>query len=252
MTAPPLLLLPLPKHVVEACDLSLAQATKVAETIVDATGLADAFEFSLTSHTGGAPPRRVSWRTLLVVYVTAGGIRGGDMLLTLVQKTAAEMLRDGLLPAKVSYCQLWDNLDHFTTALDAGYVVSAHTHELEVNKTTGEVTDCPNGCTGGRPITRELFSALLLQASAFPAGMTVNTTVFALDSTDKETWAARKSWAKVPDIDQSSGAVRPRGRGREGQLPGLVHHSGVAPPPRARRPRSALGRLGRPQRVRVG
>lgn len=211
MTAP-LLLVPLPKYVVEACDLSLAQATKVAETIVDATGLADAFEFSLTSHTGA--PRQVSWRTVLVVYVTAG-IRGGDMLLTLVQKTAAEMLRDGLLPAKVSYCQLWDNLDHFTTALDAGYVVSAHTHELEVNKTTGDVTDCPKGCTGGRPITRELFSALLLQASAFPAGMTMSTTVFALDSTDKETWAARKSWAKLPDIDQSSGAVRPEDEGEK-------------------------------------
>ena len=211
MTAP-LLLVPLPKHVVEACDLSLAQATRVAEAIVDASGLADAFEFSLTAHTGA--PRQVSWRTLLVVYVTAG-IRGGDMLLTLVQKVAAEILRDGLMPAKVSYCQLWDNLDHFTTGMDAGHVVSAHNHQLQVNKTTGEVTDCPKGCTGGRPISRELFSALLLRASAFPVGMTLKTTVFALDSTDKETWAARKSWAKLPDIDQSSGAVRPEDEGEK-------------------------------------
>ncbi|GAA3817006.1 hypothetical protein [Cellulomonas soli] len=211
MTAP-LLLAPLPKHVVEACDLSLAQATKVAEAIVDATGLADAFEFSLNARTGA--PRRVSWRTLLTVFVTAG-IRGGDMLLTLVQKTAAEMLRDGLLPAKVSYCQLWDNLDHFSTAMDADHVVSAHNHDLVASTKTGEVEDCPTGCTGGRPITRELFAALLLHASSFPGGMTINTTVFALDSTDKETWAARQSWDKLPDIDQSAGAVRPEDEGEK-------------------------------------
>ena len=80
---------------------------------------------------------------------------------------------------------------------------------------TGELKDCPPGCTGGRPITRELFSALLLHASAFPGGMPTRTTVFALDSTDKETWAARQSWDKLPDIDQSSGAVRPEDEGEK-------------------------------------
>jgi hypothetical protein len=208
----PVLLAPLPKHVVEACDLSLAQATKVAETIVDASGLANAFEFSLTARTGA--PRQVSWRTVLVVFLTAG-IRGGDMHLTLVQKTASEMLRDGLLPRKVSYCQLWDNLDHFTTAMDTGTVVTAHNHEFDVNRATGEVAECPSGCNGGRAITRELFAALLLQASAFPAGMHATTTVFALDSTDKEAWAARRSWDRLPDIDRSSGAVHPEDEGEK-------------------------------------
>ncbi|NTW39862.1 MAG: hypothetical protein HGA44_08215 [Cellulomonadaceae bacterium] len=192
--------------------MTLARATRVAEAIVDVSGLAGAFEFSLTAHTGA--PRKVSWRTILVVYVTAG-ILGGDMLLTHVLKVATQMFSDGLVPSKVSYCQLWDSLDHFTTGLDAGHVVTAHSHDLHANRKTGEIADCPDGCRGGLPISRELFAALLLSASAFPGGMAPRTKVFALDSTDKETWAARRSWDKLPDIDVTSGATRPEDEGEK-------------------------------------
>lgn len=209
---PEVVFAPLTRIQTAACDHSLTQATRIAESIVDGTGLAEALEYSLTSTVGA--PRRVSWRTVLVVYITAG-IRGGDMHISLVHRVANEMLRDGLIPSRVSYSQLWDNLDHLTTALDAGRVVTAHCHPLEVVRSTGELLDCPVACTGGRAITREVFASLLLNASAFPDGSACDTGVFAIDSTDKEAWAARRSWDRKPDVDTSSGAVRPEDEGEK-------------------------------------
>ncbi|WP_447587265.1 hypothetical protein [Cellulomonas persica] len=198
-----MMLAPLPKHVVNACDYDLGQAVKIAEAIIDRTGLADALEWSLTSAVGR--PRKATWRMILVVFATAG-ILGTDMLITKVARVATSMAANGHLPSSVSYDQLTDGLDRFTAELESGRIVTAHTHPLVVDRRTGVVHPCPEGCEGGRPISRERFAALLLLASGYPPGTAPNTTVFAIDSTDFETWAARKSWHRLPDIDTSDGA----------------------------------------------
>ena len=107
--------------------------------------------------------------------------------------------------------QLWDNVNKFVCALDDadGGVVTAHNHRLTYDASTGEVHECPDGCLGGLPITRERFAALLLVASAFPPGTDIATTAFGLDSTDYETWAKRRSWDRLPDIDKEDGAEHP-------------------------------------------
>jgi hypothetical protein len=199
-------------NVVGPCTYGLADAVRIAEQIVDRSLTAQLLESSLTSRTGA--PRRLSWRTALVIFCTTG-ILGGRMPVTRVHGVALDMFKKGLIPESVSYCQVWDAFDKFTKALDGGWIVTPHTHTLVVSKRTGELADCPDGCTGGRTVTREVFSTMLLVASAFPPRMEYNTRVFALDSTDKEAWAARRSWARVPDIDQFSGATRPEDEGQK-------------------------------------
>ncbi len=142
------MLAPLPKHVVNACDYDLGgQAVKIAEAIIDRTGLADALEWSLTSAVGR--PRKATWRMILVVFATAG-ILGTDMLITKVARVATSMAANGHLPpSSVSYDQLTDGLDRFTAELESGRIVTAHTHPLVVDRRTGVVhPPAPRGMRG--------------------------------------------------------------------------------------------------------
>ena len=195
------MLVPVSQALLQACDYSHAQAAAIAAEIVDRSGLATDLDWSLTARTGA--PRRLSWRTLLIVFVTAAIMRK-QMHVSEVSKVAAALFKRGLIPTPTSYHQLWDGIDYIATALDAEYVVTAHSHPLEVNPNTGEVHDCPQGCAGGVTVSREVFAARLCTVSAFPTGNEVRSTTFALDSTDLETAAARRSWERVPDIDTSS------------------------------------------------
>jgi hypothetical protein len=196
--------------VVNPRSYNLRQAAAVAEAIVDLSGTGEILQSALTWTTGAR--RELSWRTALHIFCTAG-ILGGEMHVTRVSGVAQGMVDEGLLTASVSYCQLWDALDIFTKALESGSITTPHDHRVKVNTRTGEVADCPRGCRGGRTVTREVFSALLLLASAFPPGTSCMTLAFALDSTDLETWARRQSWDRRPDIDETSGAMHPEDEG---------------------------------------
>lgn len=200
------MLAPLPKTRLRICNYNHEQAVKIAGKIVDRSGLALDLDFSLTARTGA--PRRASWRTLMIVFVSAAILRS-TMLLSHVELTANELWARRLLPVPVSYDQLWDGLHHIATALDNGLIVTAHTHPLLADPHTGLVDDCPPGCVGGRMISRELFAARLCTAAAFPNDEQPRSTAFALDSTDLETWAARRSWAREPDVDTSQGEEIP-------------------------------------------
>lgn len=195
---------PLPSLARGSCKHTHRQAVAIAEAVVDRSGLAEILEWSLTSHTGA--PRKVSWRTVLVVYAVAG-ILAEDMLITRIADVATDLHREGLLDAPVSYWQVWEGLTKMAAALSAGAVTTAHTHPLVVDRRTGEVADCPPGCTGGATITLTGFATALLSTSGLHPRST--STTMAIDSTDLETWAARRSWDRLPDISTTDGEEVP-------------------------------------------
>lgn len=194
----PAFLAPLPRGRLGICDLTPRQAAAIAALVVDRSGLATDLEFSLTARTGA--PRRASWRALMQVSV-ATVIMRRPMRVSQIAKTADELRRAGAIDSPISYDQLWDGLHRIEAALDRGHVVTAHNHTLIADPTTGALDDCPPDCTGGCRISREIFSARLCTTSAYPDQNAPRSTTFAVDSTDLETWAARKSWDRVPDVE---------------------------------------------------
>ncbi|GAA1894447.1 transposase [Streptantibioticus ferralitis] len=72
-----------------------------------------------------------------------------------------------------------------------------HNHHW-VNRSTGELLPCPADCPH-QPITTAEFVGRLLDAS-LPDSLQP-TGVLAIDSTDFETWARRRSWNRTPDVD---------------------------------------------------
>lgn len=188
---------PLPLWVVKPRPLSQARAARVAEAVFRRSGLEQALQYSLGSSTGRPP--EVSWRTLLVICIVHGILKDG-LLLTDIEQTGHELYEAGLLPAVrkggVSYDQIRKHLRRLTIAL-ADESVRDHNH-FWLDRRTGELRDCPAGCPGGTVIDLRTFSALLLRASVPPGA--AQTTSFAIDSTDIETWAARRSWRRRPDV----------------------------------------------------
>lgn len=188
---------PLDRHVAKPGRVTLPRAFKIAREIARRSGMADALRESLDSPTGR--PMDVPWADLLTVFITHG-IVGQEMHLTLVLETAGELVRERLLTGtrsgRVTYDHIAHNLARIERGLREGSVSTAHGHRW-LDRRTGELLPCPDGCTGGRTVGPDEFAAALLTASA--AGVP-ETTSFALDSTDYETSAARRSWRRQPDV----------------------------------------------------
>ena len=188
---------PLDRNVARPGRLTLPRAFKIAMQIARRSGVADALRESIDSPTGR--PMDVSWTDLLAVFITHG-IVGTDMHLTRVEETAQQLVQTKLLvgtrSGRVTYDHVAHGLSRIDKSLRDGIVQTAHGHTW-LDRKTGELLPCPPGCTGGQALGPDEFAAALLKASA--AGVP-HTTSFALDSTDYETAAARRSWRKRPDV----------------------------------------------------
>ncbi|PVU82933.1 hypothetical protein DDP54_07850 [Cellulomonas sp. WB94] len=188
---------PLDRNVARPGRLSLSRAYKIAREIARRSGVADALRESIDSHTGR--PMDLAWIDLLAIFITHG-ILGQDMHLTKVEETARDLVNARLLTGtrsgRVTYDHIAHNLRRIEESLRHGYITSVHSHK-RFDRKTGELHECPATCTGERPIGPDQFATALLMASA--AGLP-RTTTFALDSTDYETTAARRSWRKKPDV----------------------------------------------------
>lgn len=210
---------PLDRHHAKPGRLSLPRAWKIAEEIARRSGIADALRDSLDSHTGR--PMEVPWIELLSIFMTHA-ILAQDLHLTKVEETANELVRARLLTGtrsgRVTYDHIAYNLSRVEAGLREGRVRTAHRHPRADRRSRGLVP-CPQGCSGGEPIGPDEFAAALLTASA--AGVP-DTKSFALDSTDYETSAARRSWQKRPDVidpDDVPDKALPSDDARSSQFP---------------------------------
>lgn len=192
---------PLQRYQVKPAKISNRQSVRIAEEIVVRSGLAEILGSNLDSRHGA--PMQVSWRTLLVIF-TVHGIKKSNMILLDIEETGSELFVEGLLPGVrrkgVSYDQIRDNLRRIAKAIENGDVLVPHNTRL-CQMLRGELHDAPSDCGGGGLLTPELFSARLLRASV-PEDV-ARTTSFAVDSTDYETCAVRRSWKKLPDVEVS-------------------------------------------------
>ena len=192
---------PLDRSVAKPGKVTLPRAFRIATEIARRSGIADALRESVDSHTGR--PMDLAWVDLLAVFITHG-IVGTDMHLTRVEETARELVQARLLvgtrSGRVTYDHIAHNLGRIDRSLRDGGVLTAHNHRW-LDRKTGELLPCPAGCPGGQALGPDEFAAALLKASA--AGVP-HTTTFALDSTDYETSAARRSWRKQPDVVDSA------------------------------------------------
>uniref|UniRef100_UPI0028AD1180 hypothetical protein n=1 Tax=Miniimonas arenae TaxID=676201 RepID=UPI0028AD1180 len=188
---------PLDRNVAKPGKVTLPRAFKIAREVARRSGIADALRESLDSHTGR--PMDLAWVDLLAIFITHG-IVATDMHLTRVEETAGELIKERLLPGarsgRVTYDHIAHNLGRIERGLRDGIVMTSHGHKW-LDRKTGELLPCPTTCTGGQAVGPDEFAAALLAASA--AGVP-QTTTFALDSTDYETPAARRSWRKKPDV----------------------------------------------------
>ena len=190
---------PLQRYQVKPAKISNRQAVRIAESIVIRSDLSTVIGSSLDKKHGA--PMQVSWRTLLVIF-TVHGIKKSNMILLDVEETGRELLAEGLLPGVrrkgVTYDQIRDNLRRIAKAIENGDVLIPHDPRL-CQMPRGELHDGPSGCGGGGLLTAELFAARLLRASV--PDEVARTTSFAIDSTDYETSAVRRSWRKLPDVE---------------------------------------------------
>lgn len=190
---------PLQRHQVKPARITNRQAARVAERIVVRSDLAAVLGSSLDARHGA--PMQVSWRALLVIFAVHA-IQKDNMHLVKVEETAQELLDEGLLPGvrrkRVTYDQIRHNLRRIARALEEGTVLVPHDPSV-CTMPRGELHDGPSECNGGGLLTPEQFSARLLQASVPSEHLTASTS-FAIDSTDYETPAVRRSWKKLPDV----------------------------------------------------
>lgn len=191
---------PLQRFQVKPARIRNRQAVRIAEEIVIRSGVAEILGSSLDTRHGS--PMQVWWRALLVIF-TVHGIQKRNMILVEIEETGQELFDEGLLPGVrrkggVTYDQIRHNLRRIAKGLEDGTVLVPHNSRL-CTMLRGELHDGPSECGGGGLLTPSLFSARLLRASV-PDDV-IRTTSFAIDSTDYETSAARRSWKKLPDVE---------------------------------------------------
>lgn len=189
----------LPLHRTGVRPFTLAQAYRRAKLLVERSGLLPAVEAHLHAATGA--PREFTARALLVGLATHG-LRQGEMHLTKILHTLGELpssaRRELGLPHDVdTYRMLWHAFTRLVDALQDGTLAIPHNHP-EADTVAGEVLPCPNDCPH-QPISLSTFTGRLLHAS-LPESLELTGAV-AIDSTDYETWARRRSWARTPDVD---------------------------------------------------
>lgn len=97
-----------------------------------------------------------------------------------------------------SYDRFWNAFTCLTKTLEAGDFVIPHNHMIKNNEITGEPDQCPAGCVFD-VLDIDQFVNRLITAS-WPADFALTESA-AIDSTDVETWARRRSWAREPDVD---------------------------------------------------
>ncbi|NEA59271.1 hypothetical protein G3I60_35205 [Streptomyces sp. SID13666] len=178
--------------------LTIEQAYRRATLLVDRCGLLPAVRDALHCEVGA--PREFTARALLV-GLAVHALRLEDMHLTKVLDTLTELpghAQKALgLSGEATYRMVWHAFTRLIDALQAGTLATAHNHPW-VNRTTGELSPCPKACPY-EAITTTVFIARLLDAS-LPETMPLTGAV-AVDSTDYETWARRRSWSGHPDVD---------------------------------------------------
>ncbi|MET8682349.1 transposase [Streptomyces sp. NPDC004647] len=101
------------------------------------------------------------------------------------------------LREEATYRMVWYAYTLLIRALEAGTLAVPHNHPW-VDRSTGELLPCPRDCPH-QPIPPAEFFGRLLDASV-PDSVPL-TEALAIDSTDYETWARRRSWARKPDVD---------------------------------------------------
>ncbi|MFF2375034.1 transposase [Streptomyces xiamenensis] len=178
---------------------TLAQAYRRATVMVERSGLLPAVHACLHAATGA--PRAFTARALLVALATHA-IRQGDIHLTKVLATLAELPPSarhqlGLARDADTYRMLWHAFTRLVQAIEDGTLATPHNH-LDVDTRTGEIPPCAADCPH-QVISLSVFTGRLL-ASSLPDSLGL-TGAAAIDSTDYETWARRRSWARTPDID---------------------------------------------------
>lgn len=191
---------PIPLHKVGLTDIGMRRAAKIAAQILARSGIQESIEKSLIKKTGR--PQEYSWRVFLLIFIVHAITRPSDMHLTHICATGTELSKRGLLPGAPhgrhpSYDQVSYALRSLASALADGALHSPHNHQW-LHRKTGELHDCPPSCPS-QSIDPALFAALLLGASV--PDTVVRTGTIALDSTDYETHAARKSWGRAPDVE---------------------------------------------------
>ncbi len=211
---------PLPRHRAVR-PISESQLLRRAQHLIDASGLLPAAEAILHAPTG--TPRLFPARALLT-GLALHALRQEEMHLTKVTATLSQLspsaqqalgLAD-LGDEGVSYRMVWHAYDRLVTALETGTLTVPHNHPGPfADYRTGELL-CPRDCPQAT-ITPDAFQQRLLAAS-IPAGVTLSSSV-AIDSTDYETWARRRSWSTTPDVDPDHLPTEPRKKssGKDGK-----------------------------------
>lgn len=184
---------------------SIEQAHRRALVLADRSGLLAAVEAQLHASTGA--PREFTARTLLVTLATHA-LRLEEMHLTKVLETLDELSvsarRDLGLTGEATYRMLWYAFTRLVTALEANTLAIPHNHP-QADRTTGEILPCRDDCPY-EPISTSAFIGRLLDAS-LPETLPLSGTL-AIDSTDYETWARRRSWNPKPDVDPDHPPVK--------------------------------------------
>lgn len=184
---------------------TIEQAHRRARVLVDRSGLLPAVEAQL--HAGTGAPREFTARALLVTLATHA-LRLEEMHLTRVLETLGDLpataRRELGLRDEATYRMVWYAFTRLVDALETGTLATPHDHP-RANRATGEVLPCRAGCPY-EPISTSAFIGRLLDAS-LPEALPL-TGVLAVDSTDYETWARRRSWNPKPDVDPDHPPVK--------------------------------------------